>query len=85
VAEATVVVGPVPPGLGELLAAAPDEVPPHKDGLGKGHAAQQQRPRRGVHLEAALVPAQPEVGRTPGSTGPPSTVTLPCRTTSACS
>ena len=35
VAEAAVVRRPLPPGLGELLAAAPDEVPPHEDGLGE--------------------------------------------------
>ena len=65
-AEAAVVVRPLPSGLGDLLAGAADEVPPHEHGLGERHASEQQGACRRPHLEPALVPAQPEIGQHAG-------------------
>ncbi len=84
--EAPVVRGPLPPGLGDLVAGAAHEVPPHEERLGEGNAAEEQRPGRGDRVQRALVAPGAEVGEHARARRTcPSTRTLPSSTTSACS
>ena len=86
-AEAAVVGRPLAPGLGELVAGAPHEVPPHEDGLGEREAAEQQGPGRGVGHHERGTRSRPgaEVGQHAGLDRRAVHPTLPSSTTSACS
>ena len=54
------------PGLGELLAGAAHEVPPHQEGFGEGKSTEQQGPGRGPDIEPALVPTFTQIRQQAG-------------------